>query len=187
MLSIGTYISEHCDSPSILDVGCGTGLLLNYINKSRFYQYSGLDLSLEMIKVARDSYPNHEFIHSDYLTYCNSVGPGIIDGSSSSSGFDVIVFNECFHYFVSHQQVINDSIKLLNKNGSILISHPLGFNNVFSQHNKNRLLVPNLLPTSDKIKMYLSSHPSMQVKVSPDVKDQHYLCILQRDGTSSVL
>ena len=175
MVSIGNYISEYRDSASILDVGCGTGILLNYIPSRLLRQYKGLDLSLEMIKVARESFPEHEFIHSDYLKYYDSV-------TSGSRGFDVIVFNECFHYFVNHQEIIDKSINLLNRRGSIIISHPTGFTNVFSQHNKNHLMVPNLLPTIEKIKGYLSSHNDVDVRVSPDIKGQHYLCVLQRNG-----
>jgi len=180
MTSIGDYISKHCDSPRILDVGCGTGVLLNYIDKSVSCQYKGLDLSLEMIKVARNSFPQHDFIHTDYLKYYDSVGPE----TDGRSGFDVVVFNECFHYFVNHQEVFEKSINLLTKNGSIIISHPLGFSNVFSQHNKNKLLVPNLLPTIDKIETYLTSHAGVSVRVSPDIKGRHYLCIIQRDDTA---
>ena len=62
-----------------------------------------------MIKVARESFPEHEFIHSDYLKYYNSVGPET--GRSNGNGFDVIVFNECFHYFVNQQEIIDKSIK----------------------------------------------------------------------------
>ena len=44
----------NSENPSLLDYGCGYGALLNYLNKNNIpVDYSGFDISLEMIEQAR--------------------------------------------------------------------------------------------------------------------------------------
>ncbi len=46
---------------SVLEVGCGTGAILNSLNPSRGV---GIDISSEMVKLASQKFPQHTFIHS---------------------------------------------------------------------------------------------------------------------------
>lgn len=70
---------------SIIDVGCGYGALIDYLRKSfKKFKYTGIDISEEMIAVARGRYGQDESaqfhvsakppIHSDY-----SVASGIFN------------------------------------------------------------------------------------------------------------
>ena len=67
---------------SVLQIGCGTGDLLNALRPSRGV---GLDFSPEMIRIAREKYPHLTFIEGDaeslpldeqfdYVVLCNVVG-----------------------------------------------------------------------------------------------------------------
>jgi len=55
---------------SILDLGCGTGALLTFLNEHVGFNgsYTGLDISPEAIKVARQNHPEARFLHHDLLT-----------------------------------------------------------------------------------------------------------------------
>lgn len=46
-------VFENNNNFSILDYGCGTGELLNFLGREREYQYHGYDISEEMINLAR--------------------------------------------------------------------------------------------------------------------------------------
>ncbi len=46
---------------AVLEVGCGTGEILNSVNPSRGV---GIDISSEMVKIAQQKFPQHTFIHS---------------------------------------------------------------------------------------------------------------------------
>jgi len=72
---------------SLLDFGCGTAHLLEYIkkNKRKGIEYSGLDLSQKFINVAQDKFPNNEFFCLD-----------ILDSKSSIKNYDYIVMNGVF-------------------------------------------------------------------------------------------
>ncbi len=65
------FSHEPIDKPlKILDLGCGFGGLVEYLNRSKSKHsiiYTGSDLSETMIKSARALYPNHQFITQDIL------------------------------------------------------------------------------------------------------------------------
>jgi hypothetical protein len=53
--------------PKVLEIGCATGVLLDYYVGSDLgpIDYRGVDLSGIMLATARKKYPNHEFIEAD--------------------------------------------------------------------------------------------------------------------------
>jgi demethylmenaquinone methyltransferase/2-methoxy-6-polyprenyl-1,4-benzoquinol methylase len=50
------------DWDGMLDLGCGTGLLLDYLHPK---SYVGLDISQGMLAQARQKWPGHFFVHGD--------------------------------------------------------------------------------------------------------------------------
>lgn len=61
--------------PTILDVGCGYGGLLDYIkNKKIKVDYTGLDILDDMIKAAKKRHPNKKFYQGDLLALYNTIG-----------------------------------------------------------------------------------------------------------------
>ena len=62
------YLKNHFHfekekNPSLIDLGCGTGMLSNMVEKK--IPYLGIDASLEMVKIAKKNYPHRTFIESD--------------------------------------------------------------------------------------------------------------------------
>jgi len=73
---------------SILDFGCGTAHLLEYVNQQSYadqVEYTGLDISDKFIEVARNKFPGHRFMTSDILEDQEVPGP-----------FDYIIMNGVF-------------------------------------------------------------------------------------------
>lgn len=71
----------------LLDFGCGTSGLYEYIkkNKLNYINYSGLDLSEKFIKVSKAKFPNKKYYCLDVLT-----------DDKKLPGFDYIVINGVF-------------------------------------------------------------------------------------------
>lgn len=71
--------------PSVLDLGCGPGLLLDYLSAMRrldAVSYRGIDLSRAMIESARERWPDHEFECRD-----------IIETPLADQSVDVVIIN----------------------------------------------------------------------------------------------
>jgi len=64
-------LAEAGDRPELLDLGCGPGLLLDFlsaIGATDRVRYHGIDLSGQMIDTARRRWPGHEFSCRDIIT-----------------------------------------------------------------------------------------------------------------------
>jgi SAM-dependent methyltransferase len=80
-------LNKEFDSVSLLDFGCGTAHLKEYINKNEFdnVEYSGLDISEKFIAVCKDKYPNTSFFCGD-----------ILNPNFELPNFDYIIMNGVF-------------------------------------------------------------------------------------------
>ena len=78
-------LTDAGEQPAILDLGCGPGLLLDYLTATGSadrVRYHGIDLSSAMVEAARARWPNHQF------SCCNIVATPLADQS-----FDVVIMN----------------------------------------------------------------------------------------------
>ena len=109
----GVFALEYAPKGRILDIGCGEGVLSDYLNEDQKKLYLGLDLSQEAIKLAKKKRGNLNFIQGDALLYVPPAG----------ELFDVIIFNEVI-YYMDHLAVLKQysSSKYLAKNGIIVLS-----------------------------------------------------------------
>jgi ubiquinone/menaquinone biosynthesis C-methylase UbiE len=102
---------ENC---KILDLGCGTGLgyfLIKENNPS--VNYIGLDASNEMLKIAKQRFPEVEFANG----FMSELG------EFNSSSFDLIISTfTAFSYTEDVAKTIAEIIRVLKPNGKIFIS-----------------------------------------------------------------
>ena len=56
-------LKKH-NSKNVLEIGCGSGNLASYFLKNK-YNYTGLDLSQEMLDIAKEVEPKARFIQAD--------------------------------------------------------------------------------------------------------------------------
>jgi SAM-dependent methyltransferase len=80
-------LNEENNVVSLLDFGCGTAHLLEYIKKNKYEKilYSGLDISQKFIDLAKIKYPDNSF-------YCID----IFDSAAEIPNFDYTVMNGVF-------------------------------------------------------------------------------------------
>lgn len=64
------YIKEELSNVTILDIGCGFGDLLLYLNTNRYQvqSYTGIDCEQTMVNISKKRFPNHAFIVKNVLT-----------------------------------------------------------------------------------------------------------------------
>ena len=112
--TIISFIAQYAPSnPSILDIGCGDGVLTQRMDGDSYSHFTGVDFSKVSIdKAKKKRFPNSEFITADAITY----KPG--------RKFDAIVFNEAFYYIhdTEKAKVLNRMLDHLHKDGILIIS-----------------------------------------------------------------
>ena len=96
---------------SILDVGCGNGLLLSKLS-SHFEQLTGVDYSKTMIEKANELLPSALFYQSQakQLNFKNA-------------GFDRVLSYSIFHYFPSYEYAIETILEMIRvtKRGGVIL------------------------------------------------------------------
>lgn len=95
----------------ILDIGCGTGNLINKLNNH--IQYTGMDQSIEMLLKAKKKFCNINFRLGNFL-----------DEPFVNSEFDMIISTFAFHHLntFEKEKAINLLLKYLKPNGKIVIA-----------------------------------------------------------------
>jgi len=105
------YLQFFNKMGSILDVGCGEGILQEKLYRIGYRSYTGLDISGEAIKKAkRKKYKQTEFIEST------------VDEFTTKKKFDAIVFNEILYYLENPLLIIKKYEQYLASGGIIVIS-----------------------------------------------------------------
>jgi 2-polyprenyl-6-hydroxyphenyl methylase/3-demethylubiquinone-9 3-methyltransferase len=95
--------------PSVLDVGCGEGILQEMI-APWYASYVGIDLSQEAINKAQSkSDARTTFLCTDATTF------------APQSTYDIIIFNECLYYFPDPLQVARSLAKCVRPDGGHMI------------------------------------------------------------------
>lgn len=109
-------ISGYCkygnDVSSVLDLGCGSGVLRRWLGPVEAIDYVGVDLSEVAIDMASREWTDGptKFVASDVATYV------------PDRKFDVIVFNEMLYYFERPGDILERFAASLEENGRYVIS-----------------------------------------------------------------
>ncbi len=97
---------------ALLDVGCGTGFLLDLLVMQKAARYSGLDLSEEMIRVAKGkAIPGAEFVagSADKLPY-------------PDESFDIVACSQSFHHYPYPEKAMREAKRVLKPGGLYILS-----------------------------------------------------------------
>ena len=119
----GQYTRFHIDELSntidlsegdvVLDVACGNGTLLRELLKKAKIQANGIDVSENMIQVAKMRYPYMSFdVKSCYPL------------EWSDESIDIITVCCAFHHFDNPQGFVNECKRVLKKKGAVYIADP---------------------------------------------------------------
>jgi 2-polyprenyl-3-methyl-5-hydroxy-6-metoxy-1,4-benzoquinol methylase len=96
---------------TILDVGCGEGLLLDYLDRWGYQKYVGIDFSDVALRNA-----------SKRANAKTSFVSGLAESFVPDGQFDSIIFNECLYCFADPLQVIHRYEQYLTPHGVMLVS-----------------------------------------------------------------
>lgn len=144
---IAGYITRcaEVDSASILDVGCGEGVLQKLL--FRYRDYLGIDLSsVALSKASTRENETTRFQAADAETF---VPP---------RRFDVIVFNECLYYFAMPIETLTRYAGYLSPTGFIIVSMYAG-----AHHSELWLGIANRFHIADKVHVTNSHYTAWDI------------------------
>jgi 2-polyprenyl-3-methyl-5-hydroxy-6-metoxy-1,4-benzoquinol methylase len=106
----------------VVDVGCGTGHLLNFIyDKFRFKKGTGLEYSSEALRIARKLFPSFEYHEYDV-------------NNPWQEKYDFVLCTEVLEHLLHPEIALNNLMNMMAENGKALITVPNGRADTFGGH-----------------------------------------------------
>lgn len=111
---IADYLKKKgvAKSARIIDIGCGTGELLLYLQNEGYTNLYGNDISENMIKISREKVKKANFFYG-------SINKVQIDGK-----FDYIIITEALHHIPDLKMTFESLRSLLKPRGEIVLLEP---------------------------------------------------------------
>ena len=97
---------------TLLDVGCGTGYLFELLFAQREADYHGLDLSPEMLKMAKAKF-------GDRVTLVEGAADRLPYADNS---FDVVTCIQSFHHYPDPDKAMQEAFRVLKPGGLYILS-----------------------------------------------------------------
>jgi demethylmenaquinone methyltransferase/2-methoxy-6-polyprenyl-1,4-benzoquinol methylase len=141
---------------NILDIACGTGTLFPFYFKRNVATVVGIDISPEMVKIAKGKFPEIEIICGDAEEY------------DFDKKFDVIMIYNAFPHFPNPQKLIKNLSGHLKDNGRISIAHSMSRAEIQIRHQKRASTVSLELPTAEDLAEMFSPYFDIDVIISDD-------------------
>ncbi len=115
--------SQVKENTRVLDVACGTGVLFpDYINRGAVV--TGVDISPEMVKIAKKNFPEIEVICED------------VENLNFTEKFEVVMVYNAFPHFPHPQRVIEKLSTFLRKGGRLSVAHGMSREDLLKLHNE---------------------------------------------------
>ena len=110
-------------SPLLCDVGCGKGILYQYLKQALpEFEYLGIDISENAIAEAANKFPETTFRQMDF------------DKEELSQKFDIIIFNETIEYFTRPLEKLKQCVdENLLPGGRLIISIYRGHDGIWNR------------------------------------------------------
>ena len=146
-------IKENID---VLDVGCGTGVLFDYYLKKNVKSVKAIDISEEMVKIAKNKYKN------------SNINIECIDAYKFNDGkYDAIMMYNCFPHFDNQEEIIKHLASLLKEGGYLTIAHSMSREEL-KKHHKNVEDISLDPIHEDKLEIMMNKYGTVTVKISND-------------------
>ncbi|MCQ2797750.1 MAG: class I SAM-dependent methyltransferase [Bacilli bacterium] len=152
----------------VLDLACGTGVVTGLIHELSDTEVVGVDISNNMIEVAKEKYNDEEwatFVHADFLNWDTDIT------------FDDVVIYNAYPHFLEPMVLSKKLASVLNKGGRVAILHSLSRKDLCSHHSGRAISVSrNLMELSREVDFFKNEFDVITSKED----DKSIVIILQK-------
>ena len=139
----------------VLDVATGTGVLIgDYLKCGAVV--TGIDISAEMIKRAKEKYPGVKLICADAQSY------------RFEESFDAVVIYNAFPHFADPDGLLDNLTSVLKKGGRLTVAHGMSEERLRKHHSGAAKDVSKELPGKEKLAELMSSFLNVDIMISDD-------------------
>ena len=143
----------------VLDVACGTGVLFpDYIKRGAIV--TAVDISPEMVKIAKEKFPELNVICGD------------VEELDFSEKFDAIVIYNAFPHFPNPEGLVKKLSELLKNGGRLSVAHGMSREALLKHHSGAAKEVSLELPEAEKLAKIFEPYFKVDVMISDDLMYQ---------------
>ncbi|MBR4026243.1 MAG: methyltransferase domain-containing protein [Lachnospiraceae bacterium] len=142
---------------TVLDVACGTGVLIPDYLKRNVKRVTGVDISEEMIKRAKSKFQHEKEVEF----YCAD-----IETISLLEVYDTCMIYNAFPHFGNPNNLIKTLVQKIKPMGRLTIAHSMSREQLDKHHSGSAKKVSNGLISEEELAELLSPYFKVDVKIS---------------------
>lgn len=150
--------AEVGEGSNVLDVACGTGVLMPDYLKRNVAHVTGIDISQEMIRIASAKFS------SDRVSFLC----GDVETAEISDKFDRIVVYNAFPHFPHPENLIRTLSSMLTPDGTLTIAHGMSREMIDHHHSGSAHRVSMGLMHENELAELFSKYLTVTVVISDD-------------------
>ena len=150
------------EGKEILDVACGTGVLIPDYLVRKVKSVTAIDISPEMVKIAKK-----KFEQDNVQIIC-----GDVENTDFDMKFDCIVVYNAFPHFGEQEKLIRILTALLKEGGTLTIAHGMSREQINHHHSGSAQKVSLDLIDIEELVTYMEPELQIMVKISDDTMYQ---------------
>lgn len=150
--------AKVCEGEDVLDVACGTGVLIPDYLARNVNTVTAIDLSPEMVKIAKG-----KFRQENVQIIC-----GDVETEEFERKFDCIVVYNAFPHFPEPKNLIKVLASHLKEGGVLTVAHGMSREQINRHHSGKARKVSVALMSEDALAEIFESHLEVSVKISDD-------------------
>lgn len=148
--------SEVKQGVRVLDIASGTGVLFaDYISR-KVASFTGVDISAEMVRIAKNKFPGAEVICAD------------AEVCSFTKKYDVVMIYNAFPHFHDPEGLIRNLSRALETGGRLTVAHGMSEAELEKCHSGAAKSVSVALLKKEELSLVMSEYFDVDVMISDD-------------------
>ncbi len=150
--------AEVTEGKDILDVACGTGVLVPDYLKRNVASVTGIDISPKMAEIAKEKSKQERI----------TILCGDVESTAFDRLFDCIVVYNAFPHFPDPERLIRILSGLLRPGGTLTVAHGMSREKIDAHHHGTASHVSNGLMPADDLAVIFGKHLTVTTVISDE-------------------